>query len=138
MKLKFSDRVRPSVATRRRTPREIVIEALDTQIAYARAQIVGEDYQVERVRYRKDETGGKSRQKVMTKPRPWWWVEGGVHFVQILYGLAPVELKPGKPTIEAGAKLDDVISVLEQVREAATAGELDQQIADARPERQAA
>jgi len=41
------------------------------------------------------------------------------------YGNRPLELSKGKPSIACGEEVDDVLDVLNSVREATVAGELD-------------
>ncbi len=71
------------------------------------------------------DTGEKSRQEVPVRFRRWWWNDDtGKLMMEVRYGNKPLELQPGKPTIEVG-KQDNLVPVLNAVREAVAAGELD-------------
>lgn len=110
--LKFCD-VRPKKAidARRRSPKEILTEAIGHQLELLK----NADYVVERQRYQKTENGYK-RAVSAKPPRKWWWkAEDGNWYVQIHLGTKMVELEKGKPTLSCGATEKGVVAVLEQV-----------------------
>lgn len=126
LNLKLTDTRRPLIAeTRRKSGREVVLDALQHQIAL----LNDPNYTVERVRYAKG-ADGYSRKPVAAPPKPWWWTASdSTKMVQIKYGSSSiVEIEPGKPTIVVGKTDKDVIKVLEQVADAIKAGALDAQI----------
>lgn len=125
--LKLTDAKRPLVAeTRKKNGRDVVLDGIHHQIAL----LNDPNYKVERIRYAKGADGNHVRKPVSAPPKPWWWVTGdGIYMVQIKYGSSTaVELEPGKPTIVTGKAAKDVVSVLEQVADAVSAGKLDNQI----------
>jgi hypothetical protein len=69
---------------------------------------------------------------VQAKPKPWWWDEDGVYYLQPRFGTHLIEIIAGKPTIECGNSLDDVRHALEELHRMVEAGEVDEQIHAAR------
>lgn len=136
MKLKLINKDRPTAVERRkRNPREVVIETIDLQVKSIEAEKKGEVFTVARERYVNVTENGRDRRvksTVQAKPKPWWWQENGLFFVQARFGTHLIEVAPGKPTIEAGKSLDDVIQVLLTLREMVNKGELDEPINVAR------
>lgn len=136
MKLKLISKERPtSVERRKRDPRDVVIETIDLQISAIDAEKKGETFTVERERYISVTENGRDRRVktvVQAKPKPWWWEEGGLFFLQPRFGTHLIELQPGKPTIECGKSLDDVIKALQELRRMVEAGVLDAPINAAR------
>lgn len=136
MKLKLVSKDRPTAVERRkRNPRDVVIETIDLQVKSIEAQKQGKEFTVERERYvNVTENGHDRRVKtlVQAKPKPWWWVENGVHYLQPRFGTHLIEITDGKATIEAGKSPDDVIKVLVELRRMVEAGELDEPILKAR------
>jgi hypothetical protein len=111
--LKFCD-VQPkkAVEARRRSPREILLEAIGHQIGLLNDPM----YVVERQRYVKTDDGYK-RVAAAKPPRKWWFVgEDKNLYVQIHLGSSTVvELEKGKPTLACGSTEKNVVAVLEQV-----------------------
>lgn len=136
MKLKLISRDRPTAVERRkRDPRHVVIETTDLQVKAIQAQQKGGVFTVERERYVSVTDNGRDRRvktTVQAKPKPWYWQEDGVYFLQARFGTHLIEIVEGKPTIEAGEGLDDVIKVLVELRRMVVAGELDEPINAAR------
>lgn len=115
--------------------RHKLLDALAVQIEGATAAIKGEMF-VRRVGRWVDVDGTKERKDVPVRFRPWWFKdEAGTVHLHIRYANKPLELKPGKSVITVGA-MDRLLPVLEQVRQAITAGELDKAIAGAVTSRQ--
>ena len=89
------------------------------------------------------ETGEKVRQEVPVRFRRWWWKDDtGNVMLEVRYGNKPLELHPGKPTIEIGEQ-DNLLPVLSTLRQGIATGELDKLLLDAkkarpRPKRKAA
>ncbi|KJS41150.1 MAG: hypothetical protein VR70_05200 [Rhodospirillaceae bacterium BRH_c57] len=136
MKLKLISKERPSAVERRkRNPRDVVIETIDLQITAIEHSKRGEEFTVQRERYVNVTENGRDRRvktMVNARPKPWWWQEGGVHFVQARFGTHLIEVAEGKATIECGKTLDDVVKVLQELRRMVETGELDQPIYKAR------
>ena len=136
MKLKIIAKDRPTAVERRkRDPRSVVIETIDLQVKAINAEQKGETFTVERERYVSVTDNGRERRvksTVNAKPKPWWWQEGGLYFLQPRFGTHLIELQEGKATIECGKSLDDVVKVLAELRRMVEAGELDEPINVAR------
>jgi hypothetical protein len=130
--LKLSDVHRPtSVERRQKGMREVVLEGITHQIALIQASEKGQPYTVEREKYIKD--GDHSvKTTVKSTPKPWWWQQDGSVFLQVKYGSKTVQVAADKPTIEAGKTLKDAVKVLEVLKQAVEAGELDAAIAQAK------
>ncbi|QCG92719.1 hypothetical protein E6C67_02045 [Azospirillum sp. TSA2s] len=115
--------------------RRKLLDALALQIEAATAAIKGEVF-IRRVGRWVEVDGTKERRDVPVRFRPWWWNdEAGTIHLHIHYGNRPLELRPGKSVITVGT-MDQLVPVLEQVRQAVTAGELDKVIAGAVASRQ--
>ncbi len=96
------------------------------QIAAVDAHIQGTThYTIGKKSYVKDESGQRNRVSKEIDVRPWWFEQNGEFFIAIRYANKPLELAKGKPSIAAGKSLEAVRTVLNQVREAVVAGELD-------------
>ena len=81
------------------------------------------------------ETGEKARKEVPVRFRRWWWNDDtGKLMLEVRYGNKPLELRPGKPTIEIGEQ-DNLLPVLNTLKESIAAGELDKLLMDAKKAR---
>lgn len=103
------------------------LAALDNQIKCAEALIAGETgYSVTKRRYVKDDDGERRLTEKQVAVRPWWFSQGDTIYLSPKYANKPLELlSKGKPSIACGEGIDDVLDVLNSVREATLAGELD-------------
>lgn len=119
--------------------RQKLIQAIDSQIAAARSEITGEPMMLKAMRWVDDpETGQRVRRELPLKVRRWWWKdEAGQLMLDVRYGNRRMELMPKKPTIQVGS-MEQLVPVLEQVREAVAAGELDKVIGVAKVRRKRA
>lgn len=108
MKLKFSNKTRPSKVKPEIQRREKLVNRLDQQIVYVRQMIDGD------------------------RPRATWvWMdENGTYFLAIKYGKQTLELKKGMASIEC-ENLDEAEHALCEVRAMALAGDLDNQLENA-------
>jgi hypothetical protein len=99
------------------------------QIQLAKSQISGQPFVVTRFRSVKDPESGLRRQvEIPKRVRAWWFVtENGKVCVSIRYGSWTLELAKGKPSVEV-ASADELVVVLETIKQAVEAGELDAQI----------
>lgn len=129
--LKLCSAAKPrAVDVRRKTPRQILLDALDHQIKLVKNPA----HVVERVRYVKTDGEGYARRKIARSPRPWWWLgeDGQTRYLQIKFGsTAVVELAEGLPTVECKSD-KELLAALTTVAEAVKAGKLDAQIEAAR------
>ncbi len=81
------------------------------------------------------DTGEKLRKEVPIRMRRWWWSDDtGKVMLEVRYGNKPLELQPGKPTIEIGEQ-DNLLPVLSTLRQGIVAGELDKLLMDAKKAR---
>ncbi|WOI53040.1 DUF6641 family protein [Parvularcula sp. LCG005] len=113
--------------------RATLLTRLEEQLAAARHEVeTGSPYQrLERVALADEETG--EIKEVTRKKRfsSWWWIGAdGNMFLALRYGGQPLSLKAGKSAIEV-RDISEVVSVLEQLKQAALAGELDKLLAEA-------
>lgn len=105
---------------------------LSDQIAYAKAVIAGGTYAAKRVRFVQDgESGERKQVEIATRVKQWWWTAStGKVMLALRYGAKSIEIAKGKNAIEVGG-VGDLVAVLESVKEAVVAGELDAQIEQA-------
>lgn len=103
-----------------------IMEAIDNQISYAKQAIKGQAPIAKRVTTVTDEDGAKRKIEQDYAPRVWWFEAPDENvYLNVRYGNRPLALtKAGKVAIKAGA-LKDVPKVLETVKKAVEAGELD-------------
>ena len=112
--------------------RNKLIHRLWEQIELAKSQIEGTQFTVKKYRSIVDhETGLKKQVEVPKRIREWWFKnETGKVCLSIKYGTSVLELAKGKPSIEV-ASPQDLVKVLETIKQAVAVGELDQQIEQA-------
>ena len=99
------------------------------QIQLAKSQLDGTEFVLKKYRSFKDqETGLRKQIEVPKRIRPWWFVSAnGKVCISIKYGTSVLELAKGKPSVEVDSP-QDLIKVLEAIKGAVEAGELDGQI----------
>ena len=67
--------------------------------------------------------------------RRWWWNDDtGKVMMEVRHGNKPLELQPGKPTIEVGER-ENVQPVLTTLKESIATGELDKLLMEAKKAR---
>jgi len=112
------------------------LAAIDTQIAAAEAQTENRPFVRLGKRWLSDgESGERVQKEVPLRFLPWWWRdETGMVMLTLRYGSRPIELRPGKPTIEIGDE-SNLLPTLKLIREAAALGELDSMLVTAKPRR---
>ena len=108
--------------------REKLVSKLDEQIAMAQAQAAGTTYAPQRSKRVKDSAGNVVTQQVPKRVKAWYWpVGGGRVCVALRYGNKVLELAKGKVAVEVGG-VKELIGVLDALKRAVEAGELDAQI----------
>lgn len=109
-----------------------LVKKIWEQINLAQSELNGKPFVVMKYRSVKDgETGLRKQLEVPKRIRPWWFQsEGGKVCVSIRYGRWTLELVKGKYSIEVENTVA-LIKVLETVKHAVEAGELDTQIESA-------
>ena len=115
----------PVIELRRRKPSTKLWE----QIQLAKSQIDGTPFVVMKFRSLVDrETGLRKQVELPKRIKPWWFVsDSGKVCFSVRYGSWTIELAKGKPSVEV-ASAEDLVRVIETVKQAVEAGELDAQI----------
>lgn len=101
-----------------------LLAAIDEQKLVLAAKIKGEQHVVEKPKWMTNEQGEKVLVKVQRHVRPWFFAQDAGWYVQCRYG-ARVMLVDGKNNAVFVKQLADVGPVLDAIRAAAQAGELD-------------
>jgi len=110
--------------------RDKLVAGLKEQQLVHAAALKGEDHQVERHKWMKNEQGERVSVKTHRRVRPWFFEQDGGWYVQCRYG-ARVIAADGKNNAVFVKSLKDVGDVLDVFMSAAQAGELDAVIAKA-------
>jgi len=103
-----------------------------TQIAIAKAQTEVAVFAATRQKFVQDaQTGERKAVQVSKRVNPWWFpAPNGKIALALRYGAKPIELAKGKNAIEVNT-MDELLTTLELIREAVSAGELDTHIEQA-------
>ena len=127
--LTLSDASRQKGINRENGFRVKLVEAIDLQIAAIQAEQKGEPFKRTVTRWTTNsETGNRDQVVVPVRFRPWWWKDNtGQMFLEIRYANKPVDIRQNKSAIAVGS-MDKLIPILEQVKKAVLAGELDRQL----------
>jgi hypothetical protein len=130
LKVTNADRPRqqPVIVQRRNK----LINALHDQLELAKAESEGREYLKTRRRHVKNPvTGEYAEAMVSRKPRGWYWTDdNGKVYISLRYGTRILELSKGKSAIEVGEK-KQLVPVIEALKRAVAAGEVDQQLTTA-------
>jgi hypothetical protein len=128
-KLKLTNATKPTHIPPNIQRRHKLLKRLHEQLELARAEAAGTSYVVKRMRKVKDaETGQTRTVETPKRLKSWWFVaENGKLCVQLRYGTKVVELAKGKSAVEVGSNAE-LVSVMETLKAAVEAGELDGQI----------
>jgi hypothetical protein len=112
--------------------RNKLINALHDQLQLASAQAEGREYLKARRRHVKNPITGEYAEAVISrKPRAWYWTaEDGKVYISLRYGTRILELGKGKTAIEVGDK-KQLVPVIEALKQAVAAGEIDAQLTSA-------
>lgn len=127
--LKLSTAKRPQSMPVVLIRRNKLIKKLYEQIQLAEAQQAGDTYMAKRLKNVRDtETGLTKTVEVNKRVRAWWWTgDNGKLCLNVKYGSNTIELSKGKFAIEL-AGTAELVPVLNTLKDAAEAGELDSQI----------
>lgn len=127
--LKLTNAKRPQSMPAVMIRRNKLVKKLFEQIQLAQAQQAGENYTAKRLKNVRDaETGLTKIVEVPKRIRAWWWIgENGKLCLNVKYGSNTIELSKGKFAIELTSQAE-IVPVLNTLKEAAEAGELDSQI----------
>lgn len=127
--LKLTNAKRPMAMPVVQIRRNKLLKKMHEQIQLAEAQQAGNTYTAKRLKNVRDtETGLTKTVEVNKRVRAWWWIgDDGKLCLNVKYGANTVELSKGKYSI-ALASVSDIVPVLNTLKEAVEAGELDSQI----------
>lgn len=124
----FSDSQKQKVVDKPTERRNKLLRKLDEQILAAEAAVKGEEYFGTRIVTETDEDGTKLRSTVPKRVNKWFYTNNGSEWLlEIKYGNRILPLTKDKPAIVVG-DLGNMVTVLEQVKEAVAANELDKAI----------
>lgn len=105
--------------------RNKLLAKLDEQILAVHAALNGEEYFGKKNATETDEDGNKTTTSVPKRVNKWFYTNNGTEwFLEIKYGNRVLQLAKDKTAIVVGA-LDNMVAVIEQVKEAVAAKELD-------------
>jgi hypothetical protein len=127
--LKLVQSKRPSQLAPVVVRRTKLMKQLWQQIELVKAQQQGQTYQSVRYKTIRDDATGLSRSVELPKRvKPWWWtLDSGKICLAVRYGAKQLEIAKGKNAVEV-AGVDELIVVLEKIKQAVDLGELDAQI----------
>ena len=113
-----------------------MLNTLGLQISAAETEANDEEFVRRAMRWiTNKETGERVRKEVPVRFRRWWWNDDtGKVMMEVRYGNKPLELQPGKPTIEVGER-ENVQPVLTTLKESIATGELDKLLMEAKKAR---
>jgi hypothetical protein len=117
--------------------RNKLVAALDEQKLVLSAKIKGDTHTKQHAKWMTNEQGERVQVKTQRQVKPWFFEQDGGWYVQCRYG-ARVLLVDGKNNAVFVSKLEQVGAVLDALRAAAQAGELDAAIARAAERKRAA
>ena len=105
--------------------RNKLLKKLHEQIELATALAEGRNYTATKLRTVTDDAGNTKTVEQPKRIRQWWWTaDNGKLCLTVRYGAKLLELAKGKTAIEL-ASADELVTVLETVKAAVAAGELD-------------
>ena len=127
--LKLTDAKKPAQVSQVVQRRNKLIRRIWQQTKLARSHETGGMFTVKKFRSFTDVTTGARKQvETDVRVKPWWFTAAnGKLAISVRYGSKVLELSKNKFAIEVGAERD-LITVLDTIKSAVTAGELDAQI----------
>jgi len=130
--LKLTAQQKPTQMTAVQQRRNKLAKRIWEQMELARAQQAGTLFTPTKFRSVVDrETGVRKQIETSKRVKAWWFVtESGKLTITVRYGTKVLELAKGKQAVEVGAQ-KDLVSVLEVIKTAVLAGELDTAIENA-------
>lgn len=130
--LKLTSQQKPTQMTAVQVRRNKLAKRLWEQIELAKAQQAGIQFTPTKFRTVVDsETGLRKQVEINKRVKAWWFVaENGKLSLCVRYGTRVLELAKGKHAVEVGTE-KDLVSVLEVIKTAVLAGELDAAIVTA-------
>ena len=130
--LKLTASTKPTQVSAVQQRRNRLAKRLFEQMELAKAQQMGTHYIATKLRTVMDtETGLRKQVEMSKRVKAWWFVaENGKLSLCVRYGTKVLELAKGKHAVEVGAE-KDLVGVLEVIKTAVLAGELDTAIENA-------
>ena len=130
--LKLTAQQKPTQMTAVQIRRNKLAKRLWEQMELAKAQQTGVQFTPTKFRTVVDsETGLRKQVETNKRVKAWWFVaENGKLSLCVRYGTRVLELSRGKHAVEVGAE-KDLVNVLEVIKTAVLAGELDAAISTA-------
>ena len=130
--LKLTAQQKPTQMTAVQIRRNKLAKRLWEQMELAKAQQAGVQFTPTKFRTIVDsETGLRKQVEINKRVKAWWFVaENGKLSLCVRYGTRVLELAKGKHAVEVGTE-KDLVSVLEVIKTAVLAGELDAAISTA-------
>ena len=126
--LKLSNTRKPTQQPAIIQQRTKLAKRLWEQMELAKAQQAGDTFASKRLKTVVGTDGVKRTVEVAKRVKPWWFVaDTGKLCLNIRYGSKLIELAKGKTTVEV-ANAEELIDILNIVKAAVLAGELDAQI----------
>lgn len=124
----LSESLKRKIVDKPTVRRNKLLAKLDEQILAVQAALKGEEYFGKKNVTETDEDGNKTTTTVPKRVNKWFYTNDGTEwFLEIKYGNRVLQLAKDKTAIVVGA-LDNMVAVLEQVKEATAAKELDKAI----------
>ena len=130
--LKLTAAQKPTQMSAVQQRRNKLAKRLFEQMELAKAQQMGTQYTATKLRSITDsETGLRKQVEMSKRVKAWWFVaENGKLSLCVRYGTKVLELAKGKHAVEVGAE-KDLVGVLDVIKTAVLAGELDTAIENA-------
>ena len=130
--LKLTTAQNPTQMSAVQQRRNKLAKRLFEQMELAKAQQMGTQYTATKLRSITDsETGLRKQVEMSKRVKAWWFVaENGKLSLCVRYGTKVLELAKGKHAVEVGAE-KDLVGVLDVIKTAVLAGELDTAIENA-------
>ena len=130
--LKLTDAKKPNEVPQVVQRRNKLAKRVWQQIELAKAREQGTQFRVAKFKsYTDNETGLRKQVETNKRVKAWWFIsENGKLSLCVRYGTKVLELAKGKHAVEVGAE-KDLVGVLEVIKTAVLAGELDTAIENA-------
>jgi len=130
--LKLTAAQKPTQMSPVQQRRNKLAKRLWEQMELAKAQQAGKQYKATKFRTITDnETGLRRQVETNKRVKAWWFVaDNGKLSLSVRYGTKVLELSKGKHAVEVGAE-KDLVGVLDVIKAAVLAGELDTAIENA-------
>jgi len=121
----LSDAKKVNAMNKNAIRRSKLVKKLDEQILIAEAMLKGEEYIGTKTVITRDEDGETTRTKEPKRVNKWFYTnDGSEWYLEVKYGNRALQLAKDKTAILVG-ELDNMTTVIKQVKQAVLANELD-------------